>query len=208
MGSEVTYRWIYVWKGNVSFTINSKQSLCSVTDINHHDIIKVGVYSILSRVGNCSAVQFTFGNVAIEFRAPRSDEMNDQLYKCVIFKPLKLGWKTRVCEPVWLILHGTTWPHRFLNSKWSSSRPKMTLSQMCPDVSARIFTPLTALASASEVEHPSRVNSKGSSRCQSLRHGGGNKNNCARRLCGEATPSSPGFTATRSQAEFCLFTIF
>lgn len=141
MGSEVTYRWIYVWKGNVSFTINSKQSLCSVTDINHHDIIKVGVYSILSRVGNCSAVQFTFGNVAIEFRAPRSGEMNDQLYRCVIFKPLKLGWKTRVCEPVWHILHGTTWPHRFLKSKWSSSRPGVDLKwpwarcvQMCPHV--------------------------------------------------------------------------
>lgn len=71
---------------------------------------------------------------------------------------------------------------------------KETLNQVCHFV-------LHLDRKACPLAVASRVNSKGSICCQSLRLGGGNENSHARCLCGEAAPPSPGFPDTRSSSD-------
>lgn len=130
------------------------------------------------------------------------------LQMCVL-QTTKVGME-KGFEPTWDNQHGPTWPHRILNRRWATSRSGVglkrpwtrfvTLSCIC--IETLVFSPLAVAASMSELAQPSRVNSKGSICCQSLRHGGGNENSHARCLCGEAAPPSPGFPDTRSQAQF------
>lgn len=196
-----------VWKGNTSFMISSKPSLWShyryKPPWNHRN--DGGLFHLVScRKLQCSAVYLWF-NCHIIQGTQMWWEKQSPLPMCVL-QTAKYGMENGFVNQCELINMG----QRVAKVGWTTGRPGVELKWpwarlvsvtfvLHRDKNTSLQSP-TVAASVSELAQPSRVNSKGTGCCQSLRHGGGNENSR-----GEAAPSSPGFTATGSQATVQLF---
>lgn len=151
--------------------------------------------------------------------------MNDQLYKCVCVcvlpKPLELGWKTSVCEPVRVILHGTA---QVLNetANGAPAEPVLTCNDPEPDASVTSSTrlPVDAVWMKPHVSSlPPQLPCLNSSTPAGLilkapaaakASDTGVETITSKFAVSAVKPRHhlPGFTATQSRPEFCLFTRF